>query len=178
MYEAIICKVILDHVKIGEDIYYQFNWRDDLDFETFWQESCLQKTYNQFLDAREKLKNSEPLQKVCMSFLEMVELLLSTVYAIRSRDWELLLGCITRILPYTFPFDHINYARYLSVMLGEMLQLSNDIPDVYEEFMGGKFAAQLTENSKFSRIETDKVIKMTLNKDTKIPDNYYVFNKE
>ena len=44
--------------------------------------------------------------------------------------------------------------------------------------MGGKFAAQLTENSKFPRIETDKAIQMTLNKDAKIPGNHYTFNKE
>ena len=36
MYEAIMHKLILDHVEIGEDICYQVNWRDDLDFETFW----------------------------------------------------------------------------------------------------------------------------------------------
>ena len=42
MYEAIMSKVILDHVEIGKDIYYKVNWRDDLDLETFWQESCLQ----------------------------------------------------------------------------------------------------------------------------------------
>ena len=98
---------------------------------------------------REKLKNGETLQNFWMSFLEMVELLLSTIYLIRSGDWKLLLECIRRILPYTFAFDHINYARYLSAMLGDILQLPNDFPDVYEEFMGGKWAAQLTENSTF-----------------------------
>ena len=44
--------------------------------------------------------------------------------------------------------------------------------------MGGKFAAQLTENSKFSRIDIEKVIEMTLNKDKKTPGHHYVFNKE
>ena len=38
--------------------------------------------------------------------------------------------------------------------------------------MGGKFAAQLTKDSKFSIIETDKVIEMTLNKDIKTPGNH------
>ena len=33
--------------------------------------------------------------------------------------------------------------------------------------MNGNFAAQLTDGSKFSRVVTDKVIEMTLNKDTK-----------
>ena len=99
-----------------------------------------------------------------MSFLQMVDLLLSTIYSIRYGDWKLLLQCITRILPYTFAFDHINYVRYISVKLGDKLPLPNDFPDVYEKFVGKKFAAQLTENSTFLGIETDKVIEMSLNK--------------
>ena len=42
IYEAIISKVILGQVEIGEDICYKVNWRDELDLETFWQEYCLQ----------------------------------------------------------------------------------------------------------------------------------------
>ena len=42
MYEAIITKVILYQVEIGEDFCYKVNWIDDLDFETFWVESYLQ----------------------------------------------------------------------------------------------------------------------------------------
>ena len=59
---------ILDQVEIGEDIYCQINWRDDLNFETFWQEPCSQEKCNQFLDAREKLKDGEPLQKILDEF--------------------------------------------------------------------------------------------------------------
>ena len=110
-----------------------------------------------------------------MSFVEMVELLLSTIHLIWSIDWELLLECLRRVAPYRFAFDHINYASYLPVMLGDILQLPNDFPDVYEKFMGGKFAVQLTENTEFS---TDKVIEVSLNKDTKTPSIHYVFNKE
>ena len=106
-----------------------------------------------------------------MSFVEMVEPLLSTIHLIWSVDWELLLECIRRVAPYRFAFDHINYASYLPVMLGDILQLPND----YEKFMGGKFAVQLTENTEFS---TDKVIEVSLNKDTKTPSIHYVFNKE
>ena len=88
MYEAIMCKVILDHVKIGKDIYYQVNQRDDVDFETFWQESCLQEKCNQFLDTGEKLKKGKGLQKFWTSFVEMEELSLSTIYSTRSCDWS------------------------------------------------------------------------------------------
>ena len=98
----------------------------------------------------------------------MVELLLSTIYSIRYGDWKLLLQCITRILPYTLSFDHINYVRYLSVMLADKLLLSNDFPDVYKNLVGRNSAAQLTVISTFLHIETDKVMETSLNKDAKV----------
>ena len=41
-----------------------------------------------------------------------------------------------------------------------------EFPEAHQEFMKRKFAAQLLENRKFSRSETEKVIGMTLNKET------------
>ena len=106
-----------------EDDWVQANLKK-LDFDAFWENKISQKMYSDFLDCRENMKDGEPLQKFWMIFLEMVELLLNTIYATRARYWELLLECIRNILPYTFAYDNINYARYLSAILGEMLQLS------------------------------------------------------
>ena len=116
------------------------------------------------------MKTGHILQQFWMSFLEMTELLLNTIYSIRKRDWELLLVCIWNTTPYTFAYDNINYARYLTAMLRDMVQLQYRFPGIYEEFMRGNFAAQLSDNTRFSRVETDKVIEMTLNKDTKGSD--------
>ena len=127
----------------------------------------MEKHYNKFLDAKESMKTGHALQQFWTSFLEMTELLLNTMYSIRNGDWELLLICIRNKIPYTFAYDNINYARYLTVMLGDMLQLPYSFPGIYEEFMRGNFTAQLSDNTRFSRVETDKVIEMTLNKDTK-----------
>ncbi|XP_066925450.1 uncharacterized protein [Clytia hemisphaerica] len=98
----------------------------------------------------------------------MVELLLNVIYACRAGLWDLLLECIREIIPYAFAYDNINYARYLSVMLGDMLALEHDFPEIYEQFILGNFTAQISDGV-FSRVETDKVIEMTLNKDTKTP---------
>ena len=54
MHEAIIRKVILDQVEIGEDIHYKVNLRDDLDLENFWLESCLQDARIKFWIQRKK----------------------------------------------------------------------------------------------------------------------------
>ena len=99
----------------------------------------------------------------------MTEILLNTIDAVRSGSWDLLLECIREMLPYCFAYDHINYARYLTYFLGDMLQLNKSFPEIYEQVIVGNFAAQLSSDKLFSRIETDKVIEMTLNKDTKTP---------
>ena len=106
--------------------------------------------------------NSSSLQRFWISFIDMVNILLNTICAIRLGQWELLLECIRDMLPYVFAYDKINYARYLTCMLGEMLSLKEECPEVYEEFKKGNFSAQLTEGNLFSRSETDKVIKLLL----------------
>ena len=130
-YEAITRKLFNDIVLTKEeDDWVQANL-EKLDFDAFWENEISQKMYNDFLDCREKMKDGEPLQKFWMRFLEMVELLVNTIYTIRAGNWELLLECIQNILPYTFAYDNINSARYLSAMLGDMLQLQNDFPEVW-----------------------------------------------
>jgi hypothetical protein len=98
----------------------------------------------------------------------MVDTLLNTIYAVRCGNWDLLLESIREIIPFFFAYDHVNYARYMTVMLSDMLSLPEKFPKIYSEFIKGNFAAQISDGA-FSRSETDKVIEMTLNKDTKTP---------
>ena len=51
-------------------------------------------------------------------------------------------------------------------MLGEMFSLEEQFPEVYHKCIPGNFSAELSDGV-FSRVETDKVIEMTINKDTK-----------
>ena len=123
IYEAITRK-LFDSVQFDLDEDKPFITHDiaDLSFDQFWEEQGLEKHYNKFLDAKESMKTGHTLQQFWMSFLEMTEFLVNTIYSIRNGDWELLLVCIQNIIPYTFAYN-INYARYLTVMLGDMLQL-------------------------------------------------------
>ena len=105
-----------------------------------------------------------------ISFLEVSQILLNIIYATRSGDWELLLETLKDVVPYTFSYNTVNYSRYLSSILGEMMQLEHTHPDVYRAFSAGHFSVQLTEGNSFGRIEPDKCIEMTINKDTKTPD--------
>ena len=117
-------------LKKEEDDWVQAN-HEKIDLDAFWENELSQNMYNDFLDCQEKMKYGEPLKKFWMSFLEMVELLLNTIYVIRAGYWQLLLECIRNILPYTFAYDSFNYACYLSAILGDMLQLPKGFPEVW-----------------------------------------------
>ena len=98
----------------------------------------------------------------------MVGLLLNIIYSCRLGRLELLLEFIRQVIPYAFAYDHVNYARYLTAMLGEMLSLEEQFPEVYHQCIPGNFAGELSDGV-FSRVETDEVIEMTINKGTKTP---------
>ena len=87
----------------------------------------------------------------------MIELLLNTIYTVRAGSWDLLLEYAREIIPYCFACN-VNYTRYLTNVLGDMLPLKNNFPEVYQCFSDGDFAAQLTNTNRLSRSETDKVI--------------------
>jgi len=52
-------------------------------------------------------------------------------------------------------------------MIGEMNELEHTHPDVYEAFNAGNFSIQLSSGNTFGRIEPDKCIEMTINRDSK-----------
>ena len=138
-------------------------------YEELKEEEEFQSFHRKFLDLKKNWsEGNSSLRKFWLSFIEMVDLMLSIIYACRAGKWDLLLECIREVIPYAFAYDHFNYARFLTIMLGDMLALEEDYPDVYSQFVLGNFSVQLSENP-FSCTESDKVIEMTLNRDSKTP---------
>ena len=91
-----------------------------LDIESIWFDE-LKEVYNDYMEVRQNMSGKEEsnLQQFWMSFLDILELLLNTIFSIWSGNWELLLECMRCILPYAFTYDNLNYIRYLNGMLGE-----------------------------------------------------------
>ena len=56
----------------------------------------------------------------------------------------------------------------MTSMLGGMLNNEKNHPMIYQEFLAGNFSVQLSKNT-FGRVEADKIIETTINKDTKTP---------
>ena len=54
-------------------------------------------------------------------------------------------------------------------MLADMSALNDDFLEICQKFVAGNFTTQLSSVGKFSRCETDKVIEITINRDTETP---------
>ena len=139
----------------------QTNLDTILNSETFSQYNIM------WIDYLDGLKeNGSELTQYWLSYLDMARILLNLLCAARAGLWHLFPETIRDVIPYCFAYDNINYSRYLTVMLADMTAVENDFPDVYQQFCNGHFTTQLSEHP-FSRMEPDKVIEVTINKETK-----------
>jgi len=59
-------------------------------------------------------------QKLWVSFIEFVQLLLKFTHVACEGDWCLHLKCLDEMLPWFFAYDKTNYARYLPFYIQEM----------------------------------------------------------
>ena len=57
---------------------------ENIDFDDAWAKKHLKNQYKDFTAYRERIKAGQPLQQFWINFLELFELLLSTIYSIRS----------------------------------------------------------------------------------------------
>jgi len=83
-------------------------------FESLTVNQHFQTYRSKFDEFLENMKtNNGDLAHYWMSFLEMAQILLNVIFATRSGNWVLLLESLKDIVPYTFAYDNINYARYV-----------------------------------------------------------------
>lgn len=80
--------------------------------------------------------------------------MLTFVNSIRSGDFSQYKRAIKDFLPWLFAMDHVNYSRWLSIHLYDMLELQESNPRVFDSFMEGKFVITKT-NKAFSSIGID-----------------------
>jgi len=77
------------------------------------------------------------------------------VRAIREGDFQLYVEALTKIVPWFFALDHTHYARWIPVHLRDMVSLKECHPDVYAEFLKGKFVVKKSKHA-FSAIAIDQ----------------------
>ena len=86
--------------------------------------------------------------------IELEALLLLFVRSIREANFKRYHQCLEQIVPWMFNMDHTYYARWLSVFLQTLYDLEAFYPDVFAEFMNGRFVIQKSKK-KFSCIGVD-----------------------
>ena len=86
--------------------------------------------------------------------------------SIRSSNFKLYVASIGKFLPWIFAFDHVHYARWLSIHHYDMEMLKETNPDVFQKFdVNGNFTVARTKN-RFSTMGLDQRHEQ-LNKDVK-----------
>lgn len=103
---------------------------------------------------KKKKEKDHPQFQYWSKVMNFQLVMLTFVRSIRSGDFELYKSSIRKLLPWFFSFDHIHYARWLSVHLCDMLSLQETNPDVYSHFQEGLFVVQKTKRA-FSSIGID-----------------------
>ena len=86
---------------------------------------------------------------------ELESLLLTFVESIQLHDFEMFLSCLEQIAPWMFAMDHVHYARWLSVFINDLKLLPVKHPDVFAEFLNGKFTINRT-GKPFSSIQANE----------------------
>lgn len=87
--------------------------------------------------------------------LEFELAILRFVQSIRSSNFNLYIDTLTNLAPWFFVMDRTHYARWLSVHIRDMTELSHKNPDVFKEFIAGKFTVNKSNRS-FSAMAIDQ----------------------
>ena len=77
------------------------------------------------------------------------------VRSLRESDFELYKQTLSKIIPYFFGLDRVNYARWLPIHLRDMASLQMFHPKIAEEFANGNFTVRKTSKA-FSNMAIDQ----------------------
>ena len=80
-----------------------------------------------------------------------LELELDFVRSLSIGDFDLYVDILTKLTPWFFSLNQINYSRWMSVHVKDTCSLDTTLPDVAQEFRKGKFALAKSSR-KFSLI--------------------------
>ena len=87
--------------------------------------------------------------------LEIELLILTLVRSFRTADFPLYIHVLQQLLPWFFALDRTNYARWLSIHVHDLLNLTKELPELAKEFMAGKFTISKSAHP-FSAIAIDQ----------------------
>ena len=111
-------------------------------FEKFNDENETEIALDQW---RTQCEQKYPQFRYWLVTLKLESIMLSFVRSIRTGNFKLYKDSIQSLLPWLFALDHINYARWLSVHLMDMLSLHKVNESVAQCFKNAMFVVRKTE---------------------------------
>lgn len=121
-----------------------------------------------FMEYEEKIRNQEfgPMAAFWQTFLDMVQILLDFIRAVRTGDWDMHLQTCQRMLVWIHAYDRVNYSRHFTYYWASQQNIQEKFPTIYQEFKNGNFSTKRTPG-KFNMLPPDQVIEQTINRDQK-----------
>ena len=110
--------------QVTAKVLHKLRWRA---FETYKQDSLTENREKKFGQWCAEMDEKSPQFQFWSITLSMQKDYLLFLRSIRSRNFDLFVYSLEKILPWMFAFDHYNYARWMSVHQFdmEMLHLTN-----------------------------------------------------
>ncbi len=109
----------------------------------------------------ERIKNSgSPMARYWISFLEMTEILMMNLRALRTQNWDEFKASLRLMLPWMQIYDNDKYGKW---MVEYWLELSN-LPEERVAYMREGLFSQSMTGKPYSCLPLDLWIEMTMNK--------------
>ena len=117
----------------------------------------LKRSYTQYIESMESGSQPEELEKWCnrrkqesphfkfwYTALQLELLIFICVKSLRTANFPLYIECLIQLAPWFFSLDHTHYARWLSVHIRDMINLSKIHPEIASQFNKGNFVVNKT----------------------------------
>ena len=99
------------------------------------------------------------MAKFWLGFLEMVEILIMNIHALRMQDWDAFKASLRMMVPWLRIYDNDKYSRWLVEFWLEI----NTLPEEKERYMKEGLFAQSMTGKPYSCLPLDLWIKMMMN---------------
>ena len=106
-------------------------------------------------------KESSCTAKLCIQYLEYIDLVKQFICAERTSNWHLHLHTVTKMVNLFAATGHINYGRCTRLYLQEMMELPEKHPWLNQQFLEGNHAIRRS-NRFWAGLWSDLVIEQTL----------------
>lgn len=98
--------------------------------------------------------------------LIMVNLMNDLIRADRSGNWSLHVETVQKVLPIFNVMDRVNYTRWGSIYVEDILTLDKNSPEIYLQFLNSRFTVQQSDIL-FTSVSPDQALEQTINRTSK-----------